>query len=84
MVTRAIETWISVISRTVVAMSNSIHWSSRNDSFLLIPIMKKVKASKYYYKKRASIGLWKVVYYVFDNGWSTGHQVPPRYKFLPI
>ena len=83
MVIRAIETWISVISRTVVARSNSIHWSSRNDSFLLIPIMKKVKPSKYY-KKRASIGLWKVVYYVFDNGWSTGHQVPPRYKFLTI
>lgn len=70
-----------MISRTVVAMSNNIYWSG-NDSFPLIPVMKKVKASIYYYKERLSIGLRKVAYCVFGNSWSTGHQVPPRYKFL--
>ena len=78
MVMRAIEISISVISRTVIAMSNRCCWNS-NDSFLSIPIMKKVKAFKYYYKKRASTeGCLSYI----GNNWFTCYQVPPRYKYL--
>ena len=41
--------------------------------------MKKVKAFKYYYKKRANTeGCLSCI----GNNWSTGYQVPPRYKYL--